>query len=88
MWSLDLLGPFKKAPEGLTLLLVTVDKFTKWIEAKSLTKIGSKQTVDFIQDIIFHFRVPNSIITDNSTHFTEKNSCISVMTTTSARTRP
>jgi hypothetical protein len=70
VWGLDLLGPFKKAPEGLTHLLVMVDKITKWIEAKPLTKIGSRQAVDFIQDIIFCFGIPNSIITDNDTQFT------------------
>jgi hypothetical protein len=64
---MDLLGPFKKVPGGLTHLLVAVDKFTKWIKEKSLAKIGSKQALDFIQDIIFHFRIPNSIITDSST---------------------
>jgi hypothetical protein len=42
VWGLDLLGPFKKAPEGLTHLLDAVNKFTKWIEAKNLAKIGSK----------------------------------------------
>jgi hypothetical protein len=34
VWGLDLLGPFKKVPGGLTHLLIVVDKFTKWIEAK------------------------------------------------------
>jgi hypothetical protein len=47
MWGLDLLGPFKKAPVGLTHLLVTVDKFTKWIDARPLVKISSMQTVNF-----------------------------------------
>jgi hypothetical protein len=51
----------------LTHLLVVIVKFTKWIEARPLVKIGSKQVVDFIQDIIFRFRVPNSIITDDDT---------------------
>jgi hypothetical protein len=69
VWGLDLLGPFKKAPEGLTHLLNAVDKFTKWIETKDLAKIGSKQAVDFIQDIIFCFGIPNSIITNNGTQF-------------------
>jgi hypothetical protein len=69
VWGLDLLGPFKKALGGLTHLLAAVDKFTKWIEANPLAKIGSKQAVDFIQDIIFCFRVLNSIITDNGTQF-------------------
>jgi transposase InsO family protein len=70
VWGLDLLGLFKKGPGGLTHPLVVVDKFTKWIEVKALAKIGSKQAIDFIQDIIFHFRVPDSIITDNGTQFT------------------
>jgi hypothetical protein len=34
MWGLDLQGPFKKATRGLTHLLVAVEKFTKWIEAR------------------------------------------------------
>ncbi|XP_034580837.1 uncharacterized protein [Setaria viridis] len=33
VWGLDLVGPFKKVPRGFTHLLVTVDKFSKWIEA-------------------------------------------------------
>jgi hypothetical protein len=48
MWGLDLLGPFKKATGDLTHLLVTVDKFTKWIEVKPLAKIGFKEAMDFI----------------------------------------
>jgi hypothetical protein len=44
-----------------------VDKFTKWIEARPLAKIDSKQAVSFVQDIVFRFEVPNSIITDNDT---------------------
>jgi hypothetical protein len=54
----------------LTHLLVPVDKFTKWIEARPLANISSKQVVSFVQDIIFRFEVPNSIITDNGTQFT------------------
>jgi hypothetical protein len=69
IWGLDHLGPFKKVPRGLTHLLVMIDKFTKWIEARPLVKIGPKQAMDFIQDIIFCFRVPNSIITNNGTQF-------------------
>jgi hypothetical protein len=57
-------------PRSFAPLLVTVDKFTKWIEARLLAKIGSKQAVNFIQDIVFHFGVRNSIITNNGTHFT------------------
>jgi hypothetical protein len=60
----------KKVSGGLTHQLVTIDKFTKWIEARPLANIISNQVVSFVQDIIFHFGVPNSIITDNGTWFT------------------
>jgi hypothetical protein len=70
VWGLDILRPFKKAPGGLTHLLIVVGKFTKWVKAKALAKISSKQAIDFIQDIIFHLGVPNPIITDNGTQFT------------------
>jgi uncharacterized protein YbjT (DUF2867 family) len=42
VWGLDLLGPFRKAPRGFTHMLVAVNKFTKWIKAKSMATIGSK----------------------------------------------
>jgi hypothetical protein len=48
MWGLDLLGPFKKAPGGLTHLLVADDKFTKWIEEWPLVNINSRQAVNFM----------------------------------------
>ena len=40
-WGLDLLGPFRKASGGYTHLLVTIDKFTKWIEAKPMRRVRS-----------------------------------------------
>ena len=65
VWALDLVGPLKKAPGGYTHLLVTIDKFTKWIEVRPISVIKSEQAVLFFLDIIHRFRVPNSIITDN-----------------------
>jgi hypothetical protein len=70
VWGLDLVGPLQKAPGGYTHLLVTVDKFSKWIEAHPISKIKSKPAVLFFTDIIHRFRIPNSIITENGTQFT------------------
>ena len=70
VWGLDLVRPFKKALGGFTHLLVTIDKFTKWIEARPISTIKSEQAVLFFLDIIHHFGVPNSIIIDNGTQFT------------------
>jgi len=67
-----MVGPLKKAPGGFTHLLVVVDKFTKWIEAKPITNICSEEAVKFFLDIIYRFGVPNCIITDHGTNFTGK----------------
>ena len=72
VWGLDLVGHLKKALGGYTHLLVTIYKFTKWIEARLISVIKSEQAVLFFLDIIHHFGVPNSIITDNSTQFIGK----------------
>jgi len=67
-----MVGPLKKALGGFTHLLVAVDKFTKWIEAKPITNIRSEEAVKFFLDIIYWFGVPNYIITDHETNFTRK----------------
>ena len=51
-------------------MLVTVDKFTMWIEARPIFVIKSEQDVLFFLNIVHCFGVTNSIITDNGTQFT------------------
>ena len=53
-------------------MLIAVDKFTKWIEARPISAIKSEQAMLFFLDIIHRFGVPNSIIIDNGTQFTGK----------------
>jgi transposase InsO family protein len=62
-------GPFKTAPWGLTHLLVVVDKFTKWIEAKPIKKLDGSSTIKFFNEIIVRYGIPYSIITNNGTNF-------------------
>ena len=47
VWGLDMVGPFKTARIGMTHLLVVVDKFTKWIEAKPIKKLDGNTVVTF-----------------------------------------
>jgi hypothetical protein len=68
--GLDMIGPFKKAQGGYTHVLVAIDKFTKWIEYKPIAYLTLAKAVEFIQDIIFRFGIPNSIITDLGSNFT------------------
>jgi transposase InsO family protein len=53
-------------------LLVAIDKFSKWIEARPITQIKFEHAVLFFTNIVHRFGVPNSIITDNGTQFTGK----------------
>jgi hypothetical protein len=71
-WSLDMIGPFTTAPGGFTHVLVAIDKFTKWIEYKPISKLTPDRVVDFISDILHHFGFPNTIITDLGSNFTAK----------------
>jgi len=69
-WSLDMIEPLPIATGGFTHILVAVNKFTKWIEYKPITKISSDRPVDFICDILHQFGFPNTIITDLGSNFT------------------
>ena len=69
VWGLDMVGPFKTARGGMTHLLVAVDKFTKWIEAKPIKKLNGPTAVTFITGNTPWYGIPHSIITDNSTNF-------------------
>jgi hypothetical protein len=64
-----MIGPFKKAQGGYSHVLVAIDKFTKWIEYKPIASLTSAKAVEFIQDIIFRFGIPNNIITDLGSNF-------------------
>jgi transposase InsO family protein len=70
VWGLDIIRPLRKAPRGCIHLLVAVDKFSKWIEARPITNLRVEQAMSFFTDIIHRFGVPNSIITDNGSQFT------------------
>jgi hypothetical protein len=72
-WGLDMVGKLHKSwPGGHVYMLVAVDKFTKWVEAASVTTQDSTAAINFIKSIVFRFGVPYSIITDNETNFTSK----------------
>jgi hypothetical protein len=65
-----LVGPFKKAKSGFTHIFVAVDKFTKWIKAKSAASITATKALEFISEIMYHSGIPNNIITDNGIQLT------------------
>jgi ribonuclease HI len=72
-WRLDLLGPLPLAQGNLKYVVVAVEYFSKWIEAKPLATITSTTVQKFFwQNIVCRFRVPKAITVDNGTQFDAK----------------
>jgi hypothetical protein len=71
IWGLDMVEAYKPTRGKMTHILVMVDKFTKWIEVKPISKCDGHTTVKFLKDIILRYGVPHSIITDNGSNFAQ-----------------
>ena len=57
-----MVGPLKGGTHKKKHLLVMVDKFTKWIEAKPVKAAKSGPVIDFISGVVHRYGVPYSII--------------------------
>nr|XP_017239614.1 PREDICTED: uncharacterized protein K02A2.6-like [Daucus carota subsp. sativus] len=74
MWGMDLVGPLPKCPGQKQFLIVAIDYFTKWVEARPLARIREVETIHFfMESIVFRFGVPRIIVTDNGSQFTGKD---------------
>jgi hypothetical protein len=63
-----LLGPLPPAQGNLKYVVVVVEYFSKWIEAKPLAMITSATVQKFFsQNIVCRFVVPKAITVDNGT---------------------
>ncbi|GJV67688.1 reverse transcriptase domain-containing protein [Tanacetum coccineum] len=69
-WGIDIAGPFPKGPGKVKFLIVAIDYFTKWIEAKAVATIIGNQVKKFVWDnIVCRFGLPGEIISDNRKQF-------------------
>ncbi|GKC83830.1 reverse transcriptase domain-containing protein, partial [Tanacetum coccineum] len=69
-WGMDIVGPLSEGPGRVKYLIVAIDYFTKWMEAKPLATITGKQVVNFTYDnIVCRFGIPANIIANNETQF-------------------
>ncbi|GJW70034.1 reverse transcriptase domain-containing protein [Tanacetum coccineum] len=63
-------GPFPEGPDKVKFLIVAIDYFTKWIEAKAVATITDNQVKKFVWDnIVCRFGLPGEIISDNGKQF-------------------
>jgi hypothetical protein len=83
-WSLDNVGPFHTTQGNLKFTFITVEYFTKWIEARAVSMITAKTTQKlFWQNIVCRFGVPFELTVDNEKQFDNQDFqkfCISIRT--------
>ncbi|GJT80276.1 reverse transcriptase domain-containing protein [Tanacetum coccineum] len=69
-WGIDIARPFLEDPGKVKFLIVAIDYFTKWIEAKPVATITGNQVKKFVWDnIVCRFGLPGEIISDNGKQF-------------------
>nr|GEU69689.1 reverse transcriptase domain-containing protein [Tanacetum cinerariifolium] len=71
-YGIDIVGPFPEGPRKVKLLIVAMDNFTKWIEAKAVAIITGSQVKKFVWDnIVCHFGLLGEIVSDNGKQFSD-----------------
>ncbi|GKA36511.1 reverse transcriptase domain-containing protein [Tanacetum coccineum] len=53
-WGIDIAGPFPEGPGKVKFLIVAMDYFTKWIEAKPVTTITDNPFKDWCEKLCIH----------------------------------
>jgi hypothetical protein len=64
-----MIGPLPTAPGGFNRVLVAIDKFTKWIEVKTVTCPKADRVLDFLDELVHRYGLPHRIITDLGSNF-------------------
>nr|GEW48571.1 reverse transcriptase domain-containing protein [Tanacetum cinerariifolium] len=71
-WGIDIAGPFPEGPGKVKFLIVAMDYFKKWIEAKAVATITDGQVKKFVWDnIVCRFGLPGEIVSDNGKQFSD-----------------
>ena len=71
VWGIDIIGKISpKSSSGHEFILVSIDYFTKWVEASSYAILTSIGVASFIRShIICRYGVPHELILDKRVHF-------------------
>ncbi|BFF96472.1 uncharacterized protein DMAD_05110 [Drosophila madeirensis] len=70
----DFVGPLPRSKHGNAMLLVLVDRFSKWTELVPMRKATAEALTKAVRErIVARFGVPKVIITDNGVQFTSRS---------------
>ncbi|XP_012840476.1 PREDICTED: protein NYNRIN-like [Erythranthe guttata] len=69
-WGIDIVGPLPIATGQMKFLVVTIDYFSKWVEAEAVARITDTEIMRFIwQNICCRYGIPMDLVSDNGTQF-------------------
>lgn len=69
MIAVDCLGPVRESLKGNKHLMVAIDCFTRFAEAKPIDSICAQSFVDFLCEFCGRYGTPKTILTDNASTF-------------------
>jgi hypothetical protein len=69
-WGVDIVGPMPPGKGSWKFLVVAMDYFTKWAEAKALATITTEVVTNFLwKSIVCWYEIPHAFVTDNGKGF-------------------
>ncbi len=64
--AMDTVGPLPETKSGNKYILVAINHYSKWCEAKAVADHGAKTAARFLEDdIVCRYGVPKFVLTDN-----------------------
>lgn len=71
--GIDIVGLLNETGKGNKYIVVAIDYFTKWVEARALREATANEVTEFLwEDIICRHGCPKKIISDRGTHFNNR----------------
>jgi hypothetical protein len=71
--AMDTVGPLPETKSGNKYILVAIDHYSKWCEAKAVADHGVKIAARFLEDdIVCRYGVPKFVLTDNGGEWAAK----------------
>jgi hypothetical protein len=64
-----MIGPLPTTSGGFNRVLVAIDEFTKWIKVKTVTCPKDDRVLDFVDELVQHYGLPNRIIIHLGSNF-------------------
>ena len=70
--AIDSIGPVKETIKGNKHILILIDVFSKFIEAKPLPDLKASSCINFLLEYVGRYGLPKKIMSDNGPQFNNR----------------